>query len=86
MQKNEIVHLHSLFQLLRRQFEPTAEFVDESFAEYESLNVAPTHIHKSKHAHREAVFALSETLTSELAGKGKYSMSADSPDRVATEW
>lgn len=71
MRKNELVHLHSLLRLLRERYADDAD--DAAFAEYDALSINPTHAHRSKGAHKEAVLSLSALLADELSKHGKYS-------------
>jgi hypothetical protein len=71
MRKNELIHLHSLLREVRTEYAADAD--DDAFDEYESLGVAPTHVHESKDNHREAVLTLSAQLADELSKRGKYS-------------
>lgn len=63
MKKQELIHLHGLLA-------EVGEYCDEprgdSFDRYEEMGVRPTSIHKSKTDHKEAVFALAESITEEL--------------------
>ncbi|PSQ29396.1 metal-binding protein [Halobacteriales archaeon QS_9_68_17] len=68
MRKNELVHLHSLLRLLRERYAD-----DGAFAEYDALSINPTHAHRSKGAHKDAVLSLSAQLADELSKHGKYS-------------
>lgn len=71
MQKTELLHLHSLFRQLKRYLE-REKHIDGTFERYESVDVRPSHAHKSKEPHREAVFALASDITDELAVNSKY--------------
>jgi len=53
--------------------EYVADADGEAFDEYESLGVAPTHVHRAKGDHRAAVLTLSAQLADELSKRGKYS-------------
>ncbi|WP_323191624.1 UPF0058 family protein [Halostella sp. PRR32] len=46
MRKTELIHLHSHLRLRRVRY--AAEIDDETFEEYESLGVSPTHVHRPK--------------------------------------
>lgn len=77
MQKNELVHLHSLLSLLREHFEEEELIDPDAFEEYESLGVSPSQAYKRKGDHRRALLALSEILADELAARGKYCSSSE---------
>ncbi|MFB6111460.1 MAG: UPF0058 family protein [Halobacteriaceae archaeon] len=63
MKKQELIHLHGLLA-------EVGEYCDaprgDSFDRYEEMGVRPTSIHKSKTDHKDAVFALAESITDGL--------------------
>ena len=73
MKKNELVHLHSLFHLLKRHFVESGAIDEEAFEEYEDLPVRPQHVYKAKGQHQEGVQVLADAIANELARGGKYS-------------
>ena len=76
MQKTELLHLHSLFRHLKRDLEREGA-IDEPLERYESLDVRPSHAHKSKGRHRVAVIALASGIADELAKNSKYAADGD---------
>ena len=66
MKKQELIHLHGLLAEVGNHYE--GKFgASISLDEYESLGVRPTSIHKSKTDHKEAVFALTPSITSDMS-------------------
>jgi hypothetical protein len=63
MKKQELIHLHGLLAEVGEYCEVPR---GETFQQYEEMGVRPTSIHKSKTDHKEAVFALAESITDEL--------------------
>jgi hypothetical protein len=63
MHKDELLQLHSLLCQMKRFFQESDIGGEEPFTEYESLEVSPQHIHKSKTDHKRAVFLLGKGLT-----------------------
>ncbi|SIR72379.1 Uncharacterised protein family UPF0058 [Haladaptatus litoreus] len=65
MKKQELIHLHGLLLEVRDQYEDwTGERV--TLSDYEDKGVYPTSIHRSKTAHRDAVFLLSNGITGKI--------------------
>ena len=71
MQKTELLHLHSLFRRLKRRLEREGT-IEGPILPYESMDVRPSHAHKPKDRHREAVIALASGIADELAKDSKY--------------
>ncbi|MBX0294554.1 UPF0058 family protein [Haloarcula nitratireducens] len=68
MKKQELIHLHSLLAQVQHSYEAdTGSEVKHD--EYAELGVKPTSIHKSKTDHKDAVFALADGLTSDMAAE-----------------
>lgn len=63
MRKQELIHLHGLLTEVAKHIEEE-KGIDVASDEYRELGVRPTSIHKSKTDHKEAVFALSSSVTS----------------------
>lgn len=66
MKKQELIHLHSLLAQVQHHYEAEADSAVEH-DRYADLGVKPTSIHKSKTDHKDAVFALANELTTEMA-------------------
>jgi hypothetical protein len=65
VKKEEILHLHMLMFLIKGYFKDILN--DEIFTErYDSLELHPTHIHKDKIAHRDALFTLCDEIVSHV--------------------
>ena len=65
MQKEELLHLHMLMFNLKRYFEGSSN--NEILTErYNSLEISPFHIHKDKHAHKEALLTLADKIISHI--------------------
>jgi len=64
MKKRESLYLHALLALVREDLEDNRELTTGGFEEYETIDVCPTAVHRSKDVHERAVFALSEELSS----------------------
>lgn len=62
MRKQELIHLHGLLAEIEEEYE-TRSGKSLDLSSYESLGVDPTSIHRSKTAHKEAMFALTNELT-----------------------
>ena len=56
MHKDELLELHE--QLVR---------IEDAFAEYDGLDVDPSHVHKSKSEHKHAVFVLGNALADAMS-------------------
>jgi len=65
MKKQELIHLHGLLAQVQNHYEEQTGSTVEQEA-YLTLGVQPTSIHKSKTDHKDAVFALAESITTEM--------------------
>jgi hypothetical protein len=67
MHKEELLELHEQMVAIMDYFR-SQESVDESiFDPYESLDVDPSHVHKSKSEHKHAVFVLGNALATAMS-------------------
>jgi hypothetical protein len=66
MKKQELIHLHGLLAQVQDQYAHEVDS-DVDMSKYEAVGVKSTSIHRSKTDHKEAVFALSECLTEDMA-------------------
>ncbi len=76
MHKDELIHIHFLLVQIRTlivEYGHTTEI-----SEYDSLNITPLHIHRSKAEHKHAIFILGKELASSISN-GEYS----GPERVS---
>jgi hypothetical protein len=65
MHKEELFHLHMLMFLVKMYFEGITN--DKILTErYNSLEISPTHIHKDKNAHRDALLTLGDEIVSHI--------------------
>lgn len=65
MHKEELIHLHTLMVQMKHYFEETG--LAEEFKEYQSLQISPVHVHRSKAEHKRAIFTLGNELANMLA-------------------
>ena len=68
MKKQELIHLHGLLAEVSTDCRE-ADGIEIDLAEYDSLGVRPTSIHKSKTEHKAAVFALARGITDEMGAE-----------------
>ncbi len=64
--KQELIHLHGLLAEIDSHLSKTEEDYESDLEEYRDLEVRPTSIHQKKTDHRNAVFALAESITDGL--------------------
>lgn len=90
MRKEELIHLHILLAQLKRHFEENE--LGGDFSKYQSLQISPGHIHRSKAEHKQAIFVLGNELASMisddngLSGVGRTSARMQElADRIAAE-
>ena len=63
MQKEELIQLHMLFVQIKNELEKQlGDGLNGAFKEYENLGVLPHHVHKSKSAHKKAIFTLGKEI------------------------
>lgn len=65
MKKQELIHLHGVLAEVVDWVEE-ADGISVDTKEYEELETRATSIHRSKTAHKDAAFALTEAITAEL--------------------
>jgi len=61
MQKDELIQLHAMLVQIKEFVEQNKEQTE--FGKYYSLHICPSHIHKSKAEHKEAIFTLGKELS-----------------------
>jgi hypothetical protein len=66
MHKDELLELHEQMLIIKDNFAGREEVDERIFEEYESLDVDPSHVHKSKSEHKHAVFVLGNALASAM--------------------
>jgi hypothetical protein len=75
MKKQELIHLHGLLAQVQDHYEEqTGNEVEHD--RYATLGVQPTSIHKSKTDHKDAVFALIQSITDEFDSEETERVSA----------
>ena len=68
MQKEELIQLHTLFVQIKNEIEKQLKGnLNGAFREYEKLGVYPHHVHKSKNAHKKAIFILGKAIATTLS-------------------
>jgi len=77
MHKEELIHLHTLLVQVKKFFEDTG--YRGNFQGYQSLQISPVHVHRSKAEHKKAIFMLGNELAlviseDEFSGPGKISV------------
>ncbi len=70
MRKQELIHLHGLFAEVALYFE-TQEDVTFNLEKYRSMNINPRSLHHSKCEHKDAVFALVDSIEDEFESSSK---------------
>ena len=65
MNKDELLQIHIVLVIVRRYLEQD-NIREDTFAEYDALNIAPHHFQRSKLEHEVAVFTLSRNIASSL--------------------
>ena len=67
MHKDELLELHEEMVHIKDRLAAFDEINDTHFEKYESLDVDPSHVHKSKSEHKHAVFVLGNALASAMS-------------------
>jgi len=65
MNKDELLQIHVVLVIVRRFLEQNG-VRDGAFAEYDALDIAPHHFHRTKLEHELAVFTLSRNIADSL--------------------
>lgn len=58
MIRQELIHLHALLFEARRSLEQAGDAPAGAFASYDAQPIRPSHIHRDKAAHQEAITLL----------------------------
>ena len=71
-----MIQLHTLMVQMKRFFEDTGK---GEFSQYQSLQISPIHVHRSKAEHKHAIFVLGNEIASlmahdEFSGAGRTSV------------
>jgi hypothetical protein len=67
MHKDELLELHEQMVAIMEGFKRREEVDEGLFDPYESLDVTPTDVHKSKSEHKHAVFVLGNALATAMS-------------------
>jgi len=67
MQKDELIQLHTFLFQIRNHLEDLCENNGCDFTFYESLEITPYQVYKSKREHKLAVFSLSKEIAEALS-------------------
>jgi len=67
MHKDELLELHEQMVIIKDYFKTREEVEDGLFDAYESLDVGPDDVHKSKSEHKHAVFVLGNALAGAMS-------------------
>jgi hypothetical protein len=67
MHKDELLELHEQMVIIKDYFKAQEDVDEDLFAPYESLDVGPDDVHKSKSEHKHAVFVLGNALASAMS-------------------
>lgn len=70
MQKDELIATHMLLVQIKNRLEQQGLLAEETFVEYTTFGVWPTHVHRSKQEHRHAILLLGKALGS-FASEGE---------------
>jgi len=74
--KEELIQLHTLMVQMKTFFEGSGK---GEFSQYQSLQISPIHVHRSKSEHKHAIFVLGKEIASvmahdEFSGAGRTSV------------
>jgi len=67
MHKDELLELHEQMVTIKDYFKRQEDVDEGLFESYETLDVDPSHVHKSKSEHRHAVFVLGNALANAMS-------------------
>jgi hypothetical protein len=67
MHKDELLELHAKMVSIMSHFQDMDEIDSSVFDPYESLDVTPDDVHKSKSEHKHAVFVLGNALANVMS-------------------
>jgi len=76
MHKEELIQLHTLLVQMKNFFEENGR---GEFSQYQSHQISPIHVHRSKSEHKHAIFVLGKEIASimandEFSGAGRTSV------------
>jgi hypothetical protein len=78
MRKRELVHFHALLDQIRWFAAERGDLPDDALEAYETLDVAPTAVYRSKQDHEDAVVTLTESLAEAVDEPDRPTDSGDS--------
>ena len=64
MNKEELIQLHTFMVLVKYFLEKRGQ---GEFPKYDSLNINPTHVHRNKYEHKNAIFILGKEIVSAIS-------------------
>jgi hypothetical protein len=67
MHKDELLELHEQMVRIKEYFQNREDVPPGTFEEYDTLDVEPSHVHKSKSEHKHAVFVLGNALANAMS-------------------
>lgn len=67
MHKDELLQLHEQMVTIMEHFRSREDVDPELFDEYETLDVSPSDVHKSKSEHKHAIFVLGNVLAEAMS-------------------
>lgn len=82
MRKRELVHLHALFDRVRRFMRDQQDLEEGQLAAYRHLDVGPTEVYRSKGDHEKAVTTLARSLA-DVTGRTDAESGSEGPPASA---
>jgi hypothetical protein len=70
MRKHELVYLHALLLLIRRELSSRADSDSAAFDQYDDLNVRAQMVHTRKEQHRKAIRELLRAIDTVITSPG----------------
>ena len=64
MNKEELIQLHTFMVLVKDYLEQRGK---GEFSKYNSLHINPTHVHRNKYEHKNAIFVLGKEILSAIS-------------------
>ena len=85
MQKEELIHLHTLMMQIKKCYE-SIENDEIPSQRYNSLEISPLHIHKDKKAHKDAILTLGDEIGTHIHKQSIHLMtpSSDNASTIVT--
>jgi hypothetical protein len=83
MRKQELVHLHALYTLVREHVTAREDPAPGAFESSADIDVSPAAIYRSKRAHRRAVLQLAADVATVVADEPTPAPAESTPDGTA---